>query len=298
MQKIRKAVIPAAGFGTRFLPATKAMPKEMLPIVDKPAIQYIVEEILHSGIQETLIISGHAKRAIEDHFDSSPELEQHLMESGKLKELEEIRKISDIKVHYVRQPYMRGLGDAILCAREFVDGEPFGVILGDDIVYTGNGEPALKQLMDRYYETGSTVVGCQVVPEEKVSAYGIIQGERTENPDLLKVVDMIEKPSIKEAPSRFAALGRYVITPEVFDILEQTKPGKGGEIQLTDALRVMARCGNVYAYNFTGNKLGYLKAVVEFALRLEDLGEGFREYLKSLPLQFWKQQSSNTRIAV
>lgn len=290
MQKIRKAVIPAAGFGTRFLPATKAMPKEMLPIVDKPAIQYIVEEILASGIQEILIISGHAKRAIEDHFDSSPELEQHLMESGKLKELEEIRKISDIKVHYVRQPYMRGLGDAILCAREFVDGEPFGVILGDDIVYTGNGEPALKQLMDRYYETGSTVVGCQVVPEEKVSAYGIIQGERTENPDLVKVVDMIEKPSIKEAPSRFAALGRYVITPEVFDILEQTKPGKGGEIQLTDALRVMAQCGNVYAYNFTGkrydtgNKLGYLKAVVEFALRLEDLGEGFREYLKSLPL--------------
>ena len=277
MQKIRKAVIPAAGFGTRFLPETKAMPKEMLPIVDKPTIQYIVEEILHSGIQEILIISGHAKRAIEDHFDSSPELE-------------EIRKISDIKVHYVRQPYMRGLGDAILCAREFVDGEPFGVILGDDIVYTGNGEPALKQLMDRYYETGSTVVGCQVVPEEKVSAYGIIQGERTENPDLLKVVDMIEKPSIKEAPSRFAALGRYVITPEVFDILEQTKPGKGGEIQLTDALRVMARCGNVYAYNFTGkrydtgNKLGYLKAVVEFALRLEDLGEGFREYLTSLPL--------------
>lgn len=290
MNKIRKAVIPAAGFGTRFLPATKAMPKEMLPIVDKPAIQYIVEEILASGIREILIISGHAKRAIEDHFDSSPELEQHLLESGKLKVLKEIRKISDIKVHYVRQPYMRGLGDAILCAREFVDGEPFGVILGDDIVYTGNGEPALKQLMDRYYETGSTVVGCQVVPEDKVSAYGIIKGERTENPDLLKVVDMIEKPSIKEAPSRFAALGRYVITPEVFDILEQTKPGKGGEIQLTDALRVMVRCGNVYAYNFTGkrydtgNKLGYLKAVVEFALRREDLGEGFREYLKSLPL--------------
>lgn len=290
MYKIRKAVIPAAGFGTRFLPETKAMPKEMLPIVDKPTIQYIVEEILASGIEEILIISGHAKRAIEDHFDSSPELEQHLLESGKLKVLDEIRKISDIKVHYVRQPYMRGLGDAILCAREFVDGEPFGVILGDDIVYTGNGEPALKQLMDRYYETGSTVVGCQVVPEDKVSAYGIIKGEKTENPDLLKVLDMIEKPSIKEAPSRFAALGRYVITPEVFDILEQTKPGKGGEIQLTDALRVMAHAEKVYAYNFkgkrydTGNKLGYLKAVVEFALRREDLGEQFREYLKSLDI--------------
>lgn len=291
MQKIRKAIIPAAGFGTRFLPETKAMPKEMLPIVDKPTIQYIVEEIIASGIQEILIISGHAKRAIEDHFDSSPELEQHLIELGKMKELGEIRKISDIKVHYVRQPYMRGLGDAILCAKDFVDGEPFGVILGDDIVYTGNGEPALKQLMNRYYETGSTVVGCQVVSEDKVSSNGIIQGEKTENPDLLKVTDMIEKPSIQEAPSRFAALGRYVITPEVFDILEQTKPGKGGEIQLTDALRVRAHCGNVYAYNFTGkrydtgNKLGYLKAVVEFALRRDDLGEDFKTYLKTLICQ-------------
>ena len=290
MYKIRKSVFPASGFGTRLLPETKAMPKEMLPIVDKPTIQYIVEEILASGIEEILIISGHAKRAIEDHFDSSPELEQHLLESGKLKELEEIQKISSIKVHYVRQPYMRGLGDAILCAKEFVDGEPFGVILGDDIVYTGNGEPALKQLMDRYYETGSTVVGCQKVPEDKVSSYGIIRGEGTENPDLLKVVDMIEKPSIKEAPSRFAALGRYVITPDVFDILEMTRPGKGGEIQLTDALRVMAHAEKVYAYNFkgkrydTGNKLGYLKAVVEFALRREDLGEQFREYLKSLDI--------------
>lgn len=290
MQRIRKAVIPAAGFGTRFLPETKAMPKEMLPIVDKPTIQYIVEEILASGIQEILIISGHAKRAIEDHFDSSPELEQHLKEGGKEDLLAQIRKISDIKVHYVRQPYMRGLGDAILCAKEFIDDEPFGVILGDDIVYTGDGEPALKQLMDRYYETGSTVIGCQVVPEDKVSSYGIIQGEKTENPDMLRVLDMVEKPSIKEAPSRFAALGRYVITPDVFDILEMTRPGKGGEIQLTDALRVMARCENLYAYNFTGkrydtgNKLGYLKAVVEFALRREDLGEGFREYLKSLSL--------------
>ena len=288
--KIRKAVIPAAGFGTRFLPETKAMPKEMLPIVDKPTIQYIVEEILASGIEEILIISGHAKRAIEDHFDSSPELEQHLKESGKEDLLAQIRKISDIKVHYVRQPYMRGLGDAILGAKEFIDDEPFGVILGDDIVYTGDGEPALKQLMDRYYETGSTVVGCQEVPEDKVSSYGIIRGEKTENPDLLKVLDMIEKPSIKEAPSRFAALGRYVITPEVFDILEQTKPGKGGEIQLTDALRVMAHANSVYAYNFkgkrydTGNKLGYLKAVVEFALRREDLGNQFKEYLQTLGL--------------
>ena len=288
MQKIRKAVIPAAGFGTRFLPETKAMPKEMLPIVDKPTIQQIVEEIKASGIEQILIISGHAKRAIEDHFDSSPELEQHLYESGKMDLLKEVRQVASVKIHYTRQQYMRGLGDAILCAKEFMDGEPFGVILGDDVVYNGSGEPALKQLISQYDKTGGTIIGCQLVRPEQVSSYGIINGTPTENPDLLKVKNMIEKPSIEEAPSRFAALGRYVITPEVFKILEQTKPGKGGEIQLTDALRVMAKNGNVYAYNFkgkrydTGNKLGYLKATVEFALRRDDIGPEFRQYLKSL----------------
>ena len=288
MQKVRKAVIPAAGFGTRFLPETKAMPKEMLPLVDKPTIQYIVEEILDSGIEEILIISGHAKRAIEDHFDSSPELEQHLLKQGKLEQLKQIRKISDVKIHYTRQAYQRGLGDAILCAKDFIDGEPFGVILGDDVVYTGTEEPALKQLMDQYDKTGGTVIGCQVVDPEKVSAYGIIDGKPTGDENLLQVKDMVEKPKLSEAPSRFAALGRYVITPEVFEILEETRPGKGGEIQLTDALRVMAHQGNVYAYNFqgkrydTGDKLGYLKAVVEFALRRDDLGPAFREYLKKL----------------
>lgn len=288
MQKIRKAVIPAAGFGTRFLPETKAMPKEMLPIVDKPTIQYIVEEIKASGIEQILIISGHAKRAIEDHFDSSPELEQHLYESGKMDLLKEVRQVASVKIHYTRQQYMRGLGDAILCAKEFMDGEPFGVILGDDVVYNGSGEPALKQLISQYDKTGGTIIGCQLVRPEQVSSYGIINGTPTENPDLLKVKNMIEKPSIEEAPSRFAALGRYVITPEVFKILEQTKPEKGGEIQLTDALRVMAKNGNVYAYNFkgkrydTGNKLGYLKATVEFALRRDDIGPEFRQYLKSL----------------
>lgn len=288
MQKIRKAVIPAAGFGTRFLPETKAMPKEMLPIVDKPTIQYIVEEIKASGIEQILIISGHAKRAIEDHFDSSPELEQHLYESGKMDLLKEVRQVASVKIHYTRQQYMRGLGDAILCAKEFMDGEPFGVILGDDVVYNGSGEPALKQLISQYDKTGGTIIGCQLVRPEQVSSYGIINGTPTENPDLLKVKNMIEKPSIEEAPSRFAALGRYVITPEVLKILEQTKPGKGGEIQLTDALRVMAKNGNVYAYNFkgkrydTGNKLGYLKATVEFALRRDDIGPEFRQYLKSL----------------
>lgn len=288
MQKIRKAVIPAAGFGTRFLPETKAMPKEMLPIVDKPTIQYIVEEIRASGIEQILIISGHAKRAIEDHFDSSPELEQHLYETGKMDLLREVRKVAHVKIHYTRQQYMRGLGDAILCAKDFIDGEPFGVILGDDVVYNANGEPALRQLMDQYEKTGGTVIGCQVVRPEMVSSYGIVDGKPTDDPNLLKVKDMIEKPSMEEAPSRFAALGRYVITPDVFEVLEQTKPGKGGEIQLTDALRVMARNGSVYAYNFTGkrydtgNKLGYLKATVEFALRRPDLGPQFREYLKKL----------------
>lgn len=288
MQKIRKAVIPAAGFGTRFLPETKAMPKEMLPIVDKPTIQYIVEEIRASGIEQILIISGHAKRAIEDHFDSSPELEQHLYESGKMDLLREVRKVASVKIHYTRQQYMRGLGDAILCAKDFIDGEPFGVILGDDVVYNANGEPALRQLMDQYEKTGGTVIGCQVVRPEMVSSYGIVDGKPTDDPNLFKVKDMIEKPSMEEAPSRFAALGRYVITPDVFEVLEQTKPGKGGEIQLTDALRVMARNGSVYAYNFTGkrydtgNKLGYLKATVEFALRRPDLGPQFREYLKKL----------------
>ena len=235
-----------------------------------------------------MIISGHAKRAIEDHFDSSPELEQHLYESGKMDLLKEVRQVASVKIHYTRQQYMRGLGDAILCAKEFMDGEPFGVILGDDVVYNGSGEPALKQLISQYDKTGGTIIGCQLVRPEQVSSYGIINGTPTENPDLLKVKNMIEKPSIEEAPSRFAALGRYVITPEVFKILEQTKPGKGGEIQLTDALRVMAKNGNVYAYNFkgkrydTGNKLGYLKATVEFALRRDDIGPEFRQYLKSL----------------
>ena len=287
MQKIRKAIIPAAGFGTRFLPATKAMPKEMLPIVDKPTIQYIAEEILESGIDQILIISGHAKRAIEDHFDSSPELESHLYEHGKKSVLKEIRKISSIKIHYVRQQYMRGLGDAILCAKDFVDGEPFGVILGDDVVYHPE-KPALKQLMEQYEQTGGTVIGCQCVAPERVSAYGIIAGKEINDKGLLKVDDMIEKPSIFEAPSRVAALGRYVITPEVFEVLEQTAPGKGGEIQLTDALRVMAHAGNVYAYCFegkrydTGDKLGFLKATVEYALRRNDLGDDFHTYLKNL----------------
>ena len=289
MKRIRKAVIPAAGFGTRFLPATKATPKEMLPIVDKPTIQYIVEEALASGIEDILIISGHAKRAIEDHFDSTPILEENLRAKGKTELLKMVQEISEINVHYIRQKHMRGLGDAILCARAFVDNEPFAVLLGDDVVYNPKPQPpALKQLMDMYTQTGATILGCQKVPKEKVSSYGIVAGEPTINEQLMKVNDMIEKPSIEEAPSQMAVLGRYIITPDVFEVLQNTKPGKGGEIQLTDALKVMAKRENVYAYNFTGkrydvgDKLGFLKATVEFALRRDDLSADFSSYLKDI----------------
>ena len=287
MKRIREAVIPAAGFGTRFLPATKATPKEMLPIVDKPTIQYIVEEAVASGIEDILIISGHAKRAIEDHFDSAPTLEAELKAKGKTELLKLVQETSEINVHYIRQKHMRGLGDAILCARAFIDNEPFAVLLGDDIVY--NPEvPALKQLMDMYTQTGATILGCQQVPKEKVSSYGIVAGESTINEQLMKVNDMIEKPSIEEAPSQMAVLGRYIITPDVFEVLQNTQPGKGGEVQLTDALKVMAKRENVYAYNFigkrydVGDKLGFLKATVEFALRRDDLAEGFADYLKDI----------------
>ena len=286
-QRIRKAVIPAAGYGTRFLPATKATPKEMLPIVDKPTIQYIVEEALASGIEDILIISGHGKRAIEDHFDSAPALEHELARKGKDDLLNLVRETTDVNVHYVRQKYMRGLGDAILCARSFVGHEHFAVLLGDDVVYHPE-RSALGQLIDVYEETGGSVLGCQVVSDEQVSSYGIVAGETLENPRLMRVSDMVEKPSLEEAPSRMAVLGRYIISPEIFSILGETKPGKGGEIQLTDALKVLAQREAVYAYDFKGkrydlgDKLGFLQATVEFALRREDLGADFKSYLQDL----------------
>ena len=287
MQKIRKAVIPAAGYGTRFLPATKATPKEMLPIVDKPTIQYIVEEAMASGIEDILIISGHGKRAIEDHFDGAPALEAELRKKGKLDLLAKVQETADINIHYIRQRYMRGLGDAILCAKSFMGDEPFAVLLGDDVVYNPD-KPALRQLMDVYEATGGSVLGCQNVPEEKVSAYGIVAGSQTDDDRLMKVTDMVEKPAREDAPSRMAVLGRYIIKPQIFEILEHTKPGKGGEVQLTDALKVLASEDAVYAYDFdgirydVGDKLGFLKATVEYALRREDLGAPFKEYLQEL----------------
>ena len=281
MKRIKKAVIPAAGYGTRFLPATKATPKEMLPIVDKPTIQYIVEEAKKSGIEDILIISGHGKRAIEDHFDSAPALEAELLKKGKLDMLKMVQETADINIHYIRQRYMRGLGDAILCAKAFMGDEPFAVLLGDDVVYNPE-QPALKQLIDVYEATGGSVLGCQEVPDDKVSAYGIVAGSETDDKRLMRVSDMVEKPALEEAPSHMAVLGRYIIKPQIFSILENTAPGKGGEIQLTDALKVLAKEDAVYAYNFAGDKLGFLKATVEFALRREDLGASFRAYLKDI----------------
>ena len=287
MSKITKAVIPAAGLGTRFLPATKACPKEMLPIVDKPTIQYIIEEALESGITDILIISGRNKRSIEDHFDRSPELEMNLEEGGKGEMLQMVKDIANVNIHYIRQKEPKGLGHAILCAKAFVGNEPFAVLLGDDVVY--NEEyPCLKQLMDVYDVKGGSVLGCQTVPLEKVSAYGIVASEATADERIFKVNDMVEKPAIDEAPSRLAVLGRYVITPEIFEILENTAPGRGGEIQLTDALKVLAQHQDMYAYDFigkrydVGDKFGYLQATVEYALRRDDLKDKFVAYLKKL----------------
>ena len=287
MQKITKAVIPAAGLGTRFLPATKSCPKEMLPIVDKPTIQYIIEEALASGITDILIISGRNKRAIEDHFDRCPELEKNLAYGGKDELLQMVKDIAEINIHYIRQKEPKGLGHAILCAKAFIGDEPFAVLLGDDVVH--NEEyPCLKQLMDVYEATGGSVLGCQTVPQEKVSAYGIVASEPTDKARIFKVNDMVEKPAVEEAPSRLAVLGRYVITPEIFEILEHTAPGRGGEIQLTDALKVLAKEQSMYAYDFigkrydVGDKLGYLQATVEYALRRDDLKDKFVEYLKTV----------------
>ena len=287
MQKVTKAVIPAAGLGTRFLPATKACPKEMLPIVDKPTIQYIIEEVLASGIKDMLIITGHNKRSIEDHFDYNPELELNLREHGKDELLAMVKEIGDINLHYIRQKEPKGLGHAILCAKSFVGDEPFAVLLGDDVVY--NEEKAcLQQLLDVYNATGASVLGCQIVLQEKVSSYGIVASEATEDARIFKVNDMVEKPAVEEAPSRLAVLGRYVITPEIFAILEQTAPGRGGEIQLTDALKVLAKEQAMYAYDFVGrrydvgDKQGYLEATVEYALRRPELREKFLRYLQEM----------------
>lgn len=282
--KVRKAVIPAAGLGTRFLPATKAQPKEMLPIVDKPTLQYIVEEAVESGIEEILIIIGRNKSSIENHFDKSIELELELEKSGKFDLLEEVREISDmVNIHYIRQKEPKGLGHAIHCAKSFCGNEPFAVLLGDDIVYSDE-KPCLKQLIETYEKYKTTILGVQEVSNQDISKYGIVDGKMIDD-KIYTVNDLVEKPSIEDAPSNIAILGRYIINPEIFHILEHLEPGKGGEIQLTDGLKELAKREAMYAYIFdgkrydVGNKLGFLEATVEFALRREDLRDKFLNYL-------------------
>jgi len=281
--KVKKAIIPAAGLGTRFLPATKALPKEMLPIVDKPTIQYIIEEAVASGIEEILIITGRNKRAIEDHFDKSVELENELELHKKDELLALVRSISNmVNIYYIRQKEPKGLGHAISCAKTFVGNEPFAVMLGDDVV--DSETPCLKQLMDCYNEYKTTILGVQEVPMAEVCKYGIVKGMHIDE-RVYKVKDLIEKPKVEEAPSNVAILGRYIITPQIFEILEDTKPGKGGEIQLTDALRTLISHEAMYAYKFegrrydVGDKLGFLEATVEYALKREELKRPFMEYL-------------------
>ncbi len=284
---VRKAVIPVAGWGTRFLPATKAMPKEMLPIVDTPTIQYIVEEAVASGIEQICLVTSHTKKAIEDHFDRTLELEALLEKGGKTEYLKQIRAIADMaEVVSVRQKEAKGLGHAVLCAESFVGDEPFAVLLGDDVVYNEE-TPCVKQLIDVYNETGGSVLGVQTVPHENICKYGCVDGEKIGD-RLYTVNDMIEKPSPDEAPTDVGVLGRYVITPAIFEKLKRTKPGAGGEIQLTDALKALAKDEKMYAYDFVGrrydvgDRLGFLEATVEFALRRDDLKDAFAQYLKTV----------------
>ncbi|MED4070089.1 UTP--glucose-1-phosphate uridylyltransferase GalU [Priestia endophytica] len=282
MKTIKKAIIPAAGLGTRFLPATKAMPKEMLPIVDKPTIQYIVEEAVASGIEDIIIVTGKGKRAIEDHFDYAPELEQNLLEKGKMEILEKVRQSSNVDIHYIRQKEPKGLGHAVWCARNFIGNEPFAVLLGDDIVEAET--PSLRQLIEQYEETLSSVIGVQTVREAETHRYGIVdpsynKGRRYE------VNNFVEKPAPGTAPSNLAIMGRYVFTPEIFKFLEEQEIGAGGEIQLTDAIQKLNAIQRVFAYDFegkrydVGEKLGFIQTSVEFALQHEDLRSELLNYL-------------------
>lgn len=284
--KLKKAVIPAAGLGTRFLPATKAQPKEMLPIVDKPAIQYIVEEAVAAGIEDIIIITGKHKKSIADHFDRNIELEMALKEKGKERLLKIVEDLSSmIDIHYVRQKEAKGLGHAIYCARTFIGNDPFAVLLGDDIVVSK--KPVIQQMAEIYEREEKPLIGVKEVTDQEVSKYGIIKYSE-KNKGVYKVDQLVEKPSMDKAPSNFAIMGRYIITPDIFDILKNTKPGKGDEIQLTDALNELAQQRTLQAYEFegkrydVGNKLGFLKATVDFALNREDLGTEFKEYLYQL----------------
>ena len=287
MQKITKAIIPAAGFGTRFLPATKSQPKEMLPVVDKPTIQYIVEEAVESGIEDILIVIGRYKSSIEDHFDRSVELEMELEKKGKYDMLEQIQNIAGMaNIQFVRQKTALGLGHAVYCARNFIGNEPFAVMLGDDIV-DSPGYPCLKQMIDLYEREQCTILGVKEVAEQDIGKYGIVDGDKL-GEGLYSVRSLVEKPKPEAAPSNVAIMGRYIITPEIFHILEKTAPGAGNEIQLTDALKTLALKEKMLAYAFkgrrhdVGDKLGFLQATVEFALQREELKDDFIAYLEQI----------------
>ena len=285
MTRIKKAIIPAAGLGTRFLPATKAQPKEMLPIVDKPTIQYIVEEAVASGIEDIIIISGRGKRAIEDHFDTSYELETKLEQREKYELLEQVQSITKLaNIHYIRQSEPKGLGHAIYCAHSFIGDDPFAVLLGDDIVISE--EPCLKQLIDVYEQHETSVIGTHQVPKEDVAKYGIIQAVAGDEGNAIQEIEsLVEKPSVEEAPSTLAIMGRYILTPAIFPILENLSAGKGGEIQLTDGLIQLNEIEKVLAYHFEGtrydigDKLGFVQATIDFALLREDLHDDIKAYM-------------------
>jgi len=285
MWKVRKAIIPAAGLGTRFLPATKAMPKEMLPIVDKPTIQYIVEEAIDSGIEDIIIVTGKGKRAIEDHFDTSFELEYHLRQKGKLELLEEVKRPSQVDIHYIRQKEPLGLGHAVWCARKFIGDEPFAVLLGDDIVQAE--VPALKQLIDQFNRYRASVIGVKPVSPDEVERYGIVQAQKMDE-GFYRVLDLVEKPKKEEAPSNLAIMGRYILTPRIFDLLGEQQAGSGGEIQLTDAISALNKVEAVYAYEFVGTrydvgeKMGYIRTMIEMALQREELRDDLLAYLQRL----------------
>ena len=287
MTKVRKAVIPAAGLGTRFLPATKAQPKEMLPLIDKPAIQYVVEEAVRCGLTDILIVTGRGKRSIEDHFDRSLELEHFLETKGKFDELKEVREVSEMAtIHYIRQRDALGLGHAVSVAEDHVGDEPFAVLLGDDII--GESTPLLSEMLGVHDRYGRSVLAAMQVARDDISLYGCIAPEFVEEDRLARVLSIVEKPSPEEAPSNLAAIGRYVLTPEIFDSLRNLEPGVGGEVQLTDAINALAQEQAVYAYVFedgrfdVGNKLDYLKATVELAIDRDDVGPDFRRWLADL----------------
>ncbi|MFB6468133.1 UTP--glucose-1-phosphate uridylyltransferase GalU [Cytobacillus sp. Hz8] len=286
MKPVKKAVIPAAGLGTRFLPVTKAMPKEMLPIVDKPTIQYIIEEAIHSGIEDIIVVTGKGKRAIEDHFDYDFELEHMLMEKRKFELLERVRAVSEmVNIHYIRQKKPIGVGHAIWCARKFIGDEPFAVLLGDDIVESK--VPCIKQLMEVYEKTGSTVVGVKHVPFSEISRYGIIDPLNEKGP-LYEVKDLVEKPNLSQAPSDLAIMGRYILTPDIFSILDNQKCGIQGEIQLTDSIQQLSKTQNVFALNFegtrydVGEKLGFILTNIEYALKKHELREPVLQYMSQI----------------